>query len=145
MRNIVAAIDLDNEKQQHDILNIATEWAGAFEAKLWVLYTALDAPGPADYDAGPQTVRDRISCMVRERHRQLQDTAHKAARSKDIEVTALMVKGEPADEILEHARREDADLIVVGHPNRWGLVTAILGDTAHNVIGHAKRPVLVVP
>lgn len=145
MRNIVAAIDLENEKQLNDVLEMATRCARAFEAKLWVLYVALQYPGPADYEAGPQTVRDRVSGQIRARHRELQELVHKVGEENDIETTALMVQGKPTDEILEHARRENADLIVVGHPSRCGIVTALMGDTTQDILGHARRPVLVVP
>ncbi|MBD3314952.1 MAG: hypothetical protein GF344_04140 [Chitinivibrionales bacterium] len=145
MKNIIAAIDLENERQRNDILRVAAEYASAFNAKLWILHVALDSPGPADFEAGPQTVRDRVSFEARTEHRELQNLAKKTAEENGIEATPLMIKGLVADEILEHAERRDAELIVVGHRHRSGLVAALMGDPTRDVLGKAKRPVLVVP
>jgi nucleotide-binding universal stress UspA family protein len=49
-----------------------------------------------------------------------------------------------ADAIIEGAEELDADLIVTGARGLTG-VSALLGSVSNRVVGHAHRPVLVVP
>ncbi len=50
-----------------------------------------------------------------------------------------------ADAILEEARREGADLIVLGRTGRSALGDAIMGSVAQRVLGLSNRPVALVP
>lgn len=53
--------------------------------------------------------------------------------------------GSPAREIVAHAEKIGADLIVVGTHGRGGLSHAVLGSVAERIVQKAKRPVLTVP
>lgn len=58
---------------------------------------------------------------------------------------ALVEHGEPAERILETAKRQNADLIVLGVSGRGGLFAAThLENTAHRVISRSTCPVLTV-
>jgi nucleotide-binding universal stress UspA family protein len=52
--------------------------------------------------------------------------------------------GDPGEELCRYAQEVDASAIVVGPRGRGALVDALLGSTAHAVIKHADRDVLVV-
>jgi nucleotide-binding universal stress UspA family protein len=47
--------------------------------------------------------------------------------------------------IVEYAAEADAAMIVSGTRGRSRAVAAVLGSTAEGILGHAHRPVLVVP
>ena len=68
-------------------------------------------------------------------------SAGSSPRPVDVHVTA----GEAAPAIVEHARREAADLIVMGTQGRSGLSRALLGSVAERVIREAPCPVMTVP
>jgi nucleotide-binding universal stress UspA family protein len=53
--------------------------------------------------------------------------------------------GYPAREIVRHAQKTGADLIVLGTHGRTGVAHAILGSVAERVVQHASCPVLVIP
>ena len=66
-----------------------------------------------------------------------------AAQKEDIEVTAFVLSGRPADAIIETAKERNADLIVLGSHGRTGVERLLMGSVAERVIVLASCPVLV--
>lgn len=54
-------------------------------------------------------------------------------------------EGPPAREIVECARKENTDLVVIATHGRTGLKEVLLGSVAHGVIQRSPVPVVVVP
>jgi nucleotide-binding universal stress UspA family protein len=52
--------------------------------------------------------------------------------------------GDPFAVIIEQAREQNADLVVLGEPGKKGLKELFVGTTAERVIRHSDRPVLIV-
>ena len=55
-----------------------------------------------------------------------------------------LVRGEPAQQILRLAEEENVDLIVMGTHGRTGLVRALMGSVAEQVVRNATCPVVTV-
>lgn len=55
-----------------------------------------------------------------------------------------VVRGDPREALLEEARREGVNLIVVGSHGRTGLSKLMMGSVASHVVTHAGCSVLVV-
>lgn len=65
--------------------------------------------------------------------------------SEKITVEVTLTEGlDPAEAILEIARKESADLIISGTRGRGGLTRLVLGSTAERLIHHAECPVLTI-
>jgi nucleotide-binding universal stress UspA family protein len=62
-----------------------------------------------------------------------------------IRYRALLVDGSPANAIMEAARIEGAELIVVGRRGRGGFAELVLGSTSHQLTHHADRALVIVP
>lgn len=60
-------------------------------------------------------------------------------------VERRVVYGFPADRLADLADEEGAELVVVGSRGRGALKAAFLGSVSTELIGVARRPVLVVP
>lgn len=54
------------------------------------------------------------------------------------------LEGDPADEIVDFARRQNIDLVVMGTHGRTGLNHVLLGSVAEAVVRRANCPVLTV-
>jgi nucleotide-binding universal stress UspA family protein len=68
------------------------------------------------------------------------------ARDANISIaTSTIRRGDPARIIVEHAKAERHDLIVVGTHGRAGLAHLFLGSVAERVVRTAPVPVLTVP
>lgn len=64
-------------------------------------------------------------------------------RAAGLAVEPVVLVGRPASIIVERARRQRADLIVIGSRGRGPIVSMLLGSVSAEVAGHAPCPVLV--
>jgi universal stress protein A len=55
-----------------------------------------------------------------------------------------LVLGSPADEIIEYAKREQVDMIVMASHGRTGVVRFLMGSVAERVVREAPCPVVTV-
>ncbi len=72
-----------------------------------------------------------------------------SATQRDLAGTGLVargqvVRGDPREAIVQAARTERVDLVVVGSHGRTGLARLLLGSVADHVVSHAHCSVLVV-
>jgi len=65
-------------------------------------------------------------------------------KAANIEVESVILEGNPADEIVDFAEKNEIDLIVMGTLGKTGIKRFLLGSVAENVVRHSKVPVLVV-
>jgi nucleotide-binding universal stress UspA family protein len=75
--------------------------------------------------------------------RELTKLADKA-RVAGITASTALRSGDPVDQIIGTARRDGADLIVVGTHGRHGLSKVFLGSVAERVVAMAPCPVVTV-
>ena len=62
-----------------------------------------------------------------------------------VDVETALALGDPAEEIVRHARRHEVDLVVLGTHGRTGVTRALLGSVAERVVRTSCCPVLTVP
>ncbi len=65
-------------------------------------------------------------------------------REAGVPVTFLIWQGDPGEVIVEAARSEGVEMIVVGSHGRRGVERALLGSVSDHVVRNAPCPVLVV-
>jgi nucleotide-binding universal stress UspA family protein len=67
-----------------------------------------------------------------------------ACLSANVRVTEVVEVGTPYDKIVEKARAENADMIVLSTHGRTGLLHVLIGSVAERVVRMAECPVLTV-
>jgi nucleotide-binding universal stress UspA family protein len=67
-----------------------------------------------------------------------------AGKIVNVAVEPVILEGNPADEIVDFAEKNDIDLIVMGTLGKTGIQRFLLGSVAENVVRHSKKTVLVV-
>lgn len=87
-------------------------------------------------DPVPEELRDR---------RELLDRLAGELDASGINCSTLMLRGLPAQTILQEASRWSADLVVVGSQGRGMLYRRMLGSVSEEVLAARRFPVLVVP
>lgn len=65
--------------------------------------------------------------------------------SPEINSKRIVVRGNPADEIVNHAKKENADVIVIATHGWSGWRRFVFGSVAEKVLRSADRPVLAIP
>jgi len=136
-RNILVPIDFGQASQA--ALDLAVSLATSAEAKL-TLFHAYTIPMPIYSEAAwaPADALERES-------RKALDEALAKTKKVYQRAEAVLVCGEPAQEIVAAAAKGGADLIVMGTHGRKGLSRVLLGSVAEKVVRLSPVPVLTVP
>ena len=77
-------------------------------------------------------------------HQELTMRAEGELRDSGLPTSAKVLHGDPREVLVDVARAEGADLVVVGSHGRTGLAKLVLGSVASHVVAHAPCSVLVV-
>jgi nucleotide-binding universal stress UspA family protein len=140
MRTIVIATDFSAASRP--AFAAALDLARRDGARLVVLHVLMP-PSPFVGDDLPGSWLELEARALRDSERRLAAAVKQAKRS-GIATTGTLVKGVPAEVIVRVARREGANLIVLGTHGRSGLGQLFMGSVASRVLGTAKCPVLTV-
>ena len=65
-------------------------------------------------------------------------------KENGVTVNSVLLQGNPAQEILDFAEKNDIDMIVLGTQGKAGIDRFLLGGVTEKVVRHAKAEVLVV-
>ncbi len=84
--------------------------------------------------------RDHVTGL----HTELVAGIVKELEGTGLKVESRVVTGDPRIELVEMARKEKADLVVVGSHGRTGIAKLLVGSVASHVMTHAPCSVLVV-
>lgn len=82
--------------------------------------------------------------MVQDREEELRQVLPAEWREGIPEIRFEIRKGRPAEEIINYAKENAIDLIVVGTHGRSALLSTLIGSVANTVVLRAPCPVLVV-
>jgi nucleotide-binding universal stress UspA family protein len=126
-------------------LDYARELASGLGAEILLIYVfePLDFSGYSETFLPPPQLTQALGehrAKARERLQRLE--AETAAQG--LRVKTLLTEGAPAQTIVELARAEGIDLIVIGTLGRTGLAHLLLGSVAERVVRLAHCPVLSV-
>lgn len=138
-KQILVAIDLDDESSWRKSLPVAVASCRAFGARLHLLTVV---PNFGMSIVGQFFPKDYAEKAVAEADRQLADFAAEHV-PEDVEARHIVANGTIYEEILAVAKKVDADLVVLA-ANRPELKDYLLGPNAARVVRHYARSVLVV-
>ncbi|MCE9572972.1 MAG: universal stress protein [Deltaproteobacteria bacterium] len=141
IHKILVATDF-SEHADHAIAH-AAEVSAKFAAPLLVLHVASSpvVPVPDGFVIVPPSALADLQIAVTEGLERAVARAHNAGA---VEVTSAHAEGAAWEQIVETAREQGCDLIVVGTHGRSGLSRVLLGSTAERVVRKAGCAVLVV-
>ncbi len=143
LKNILVATDFSEPADA--ALTYGRALAGAFDATLHVLHVIedvyLSAYGSEFYVPVDPSLQAEINEAAR---KQLEALVVDSDGSGPPTRTALRISNTAATTIIEFARDEHIDLIVMGTRGRRGVAHLLLGSVAERVVRSAPCPVLTV-
>jgi nucleotide-binding universal stress UspA family protein len=110
-------------------------------------FVVLSAAAPVFLGADEALAGDAIGRLMEQQKQYHGGIAERAAgrlRESGLTAEARMVVADPRAALLDVARSEYVDLIVVGSHGRTGIKKLLLGSVATHVVTHAPCSVLVV-
>lgn len=136
-------VPLDGSTLAEQALPRAIELAKAFDGQLFLLHVVtnyLVPPYGIDYQVG-ETFRD---VAVREGHEYLENIRGKTASEFSGNIQIKVIEGLVAENILDYANFQNADVIVMGTHGRSGVGRWVFGSVAERVLRASKCPVLLI-
>lgn len=126
IRNILVPTDFSDDAT--NALDHARELALAFKARVHLLHVMESSS--RSQDAVPSEIQEELARL--------------AERLEGIETEAATRWGPPAERIVDYARKNSIDMIVMGTHGRRGLARLVLGSTTEKVVRIADCPVFSV-
>jgi nucleotide-binding universal stress UspA family protein len=143
---ILAPVDFS---AQSDLaLRYATTLADCFGATVEVLHVVEDpfVSGAWSAEAFVPNIPELLADLVATARAKLDQLKAPIDKELSFKTTVLttVLTGQPAVSIVEYARTENFDLIVMGTHGRTGLSHAFMGSVAERVVRKASCPVMTV-
>lgn len=140
-KQIIAPIDFSEHSLRG--LDYAVEIADKFSSQLKIVYVIEPLLQAADIAWGTVDF-DKLNEAHKESAEKQLDTLVAERIPKRIPAEAVIVFGKPFVEIVQLARADNADLIVMATHGRGAISHILLGSTAEKVVRKAPCPVLTV-
>jgi nucleotide-binding universal stress UspA family protein len=136
---------IDFSEGSYKALEMACGYADHFAADLILVHVV--APVPTTM-AGPEPamafdVNSYEGHLMKTNEKHIKKVAEERVPD-DINVRPMIVRGDPADQIIRTASDEGVDLTVIASRGHASFKEMLFGSVAERVIKHSKNPVLSV-
>ena len=135
-------IATDGSKTAENAAALGIKFARQYGAKVYVVYVINITSYEAILIDESWATEECVACE-KTGHRATSSVEEKA-KFTGLEAESIILKGDPAEKILDFADEHDVDMIVVGSLGKSGIERFALGSVSEKVVRHAKVPVLVV-
>ena len=136
-------VPIDFSDYSKSALRYAVNFAKSFDAEIILIYVVEPVIYPPDFSMG-QIAMPSINTEWDDRAK---DELQKLAKSEIIgavKVKTIIKTGKPFVEIIETAKEENVDLIIIATHGRSGVEHILFGSTAEKVVRKAPCPVLTL-
>jgi nucleotide-binding universal stress UspA family protein len=141
LRNIMVATD--GSELVKRAVDLAIEIAKLSEAKLYAVHVIT----PRSYSIIPsqnaewkKTIEEHLRMEGKEATAYVEN----AGKTVNVDVESIILEGNPVEEILDFAEKNDIDLIVMGTQGKSAVQRFLIGSVSEKVVRHSERNVLVV-
>lgn len=141
INRILVPVDFSEYSKQ--ALQYANELCKMYLAELEIMHVIEDKIHPALYATGKSSIFDIIPDIKEKSSALIQEMFDEISGEK-VKFSLRIVKGIPAQEILEHVENNKVDLIVLPTHGTSGLDRFLLGSVAEKIIRRSICPVFII-
>ncbi|HWP81868.1 MAG TPA: universal stress protein [Bacteroidota bacterium] len=136
-------VPIDFSEHSKKALKYAIPFARQFTASIDLIYVVEPTIYPADFSFG-QVGFPNVEEELRKRGAMELDSLIKKEIAGRVKARQVIRTGKPFYEIIQYAREEKMDLIIIATHGHTGVEQILFGSTAEKVVRKAPCPVLVV-
>ena len=140
IKKILCAVDLSEHSAS--VAEYAATLAKALNASILVVYTAPSLSQYVGFHVPPNTIENFVGEIVTGAEQSMKNFVEENFAGLDARGQVLI--GYAAEEILNRAKEENADIIVMGTHGRKGIDRILFGSVAEKVVKNANVPVLTI-
>lgn len=144
-KKILVAIDGSpfSDKAAEEAVRMAAGNPSQFKSKIYAMLVLPNAPRSTftDFVPPPPITETKEWDELRER---VFYVIEKNAREADIPLEIKVVYGDPADELIDFAEKEQIDVIVIGSSGKGFLKRKLLGSVSNKVVKNSPCSVYIV-
>lgn len=141
-RHILVA--LDGSDCAHKALDLAVNLAKEQGARCTVCTVVDVVRAAASMTFATGDIVNEWIATLNEDARHIERAAIEKYANSGVAIETVVLEGSPAAALIDVAKREGADLIVMGSHGRTGLKRLWLGSVAELVVQEATTPILIV-
>ena len=138
IKKILVPVDFSTHSEA--AMELAREHARVFDAEILLLHVISDAIGLAP-PYGPAMPVDFGMQIERAAMEQFDDWRQKHGPA-DLKLTSYVRRGIPSKQIVDLAKEDDVDLIIMGTRGLTGLRHVMMGSVAERTVRSAPCPVM---
>lgn len=139
-RQIVIATD--GSETANEAADFGIEMVGRSGAKVYALYV-IDI-SPYRSVSLDKIWSDEVLAEHEKEGEKATSYIEKIGKAAGVEVESRVLKGHPAEKIINFAEDNNIDMIIVGSLGKGRYERTVLGSVSDKIVRHAKVPVLVV-
>ncbi len=140
LKKILCAVDFSDHSPR--VAEYAKTIAKCENAEILCLYIAPSLSEYLGFHVPPSSIEDFVGEIVTGADKTMNEFLEE--HFKDCNVQGKILTGYAAEEILNAAKEEQADMIVMGTHGRKGIDLILFGSVAEKVVKGASCPVLTV-
>lgn len=144
-KKILVAIDGSpfSDKAAEEAVRMAAGNPSQFKSKIYAMLVLPNAPRSTftDFVPPPPITETKEWDELRER---VFYVIEKNAKEAGIPLEIKVVYGDPADELINFAEKEQVDVIVIGSSGKGFLKRKLLGSVSHKVVKNSPCSVYIV-
>ena len=140
LQKIICALDLSEHSKT--VAEYACMLAKSMNASIVAVYEAPTLTQYTGFHVPPNTIDSFVGEIVSGAEKAMAQFV--SENFEGVETKAEVVVGYAAEEILEIAAKEEADLIVMGTHGRKGIDRILFGSVAERVVKNSHLPVLTI-
>lgn len=139
-KKILCAVDFSDHSPK--LADYAKTLARCTGAKLLCVYVAPSLSQYVGFHVPPSSIESFVGEIVAGADTSME--AYLKAHFSDVDASGKVLVGYPAEEILNLAEDEQADLIIMGTHGRTGIDRILFGSVAEKIVKSSKCPVLTI-